>query len=56
MKVFTAERHYDYEGFALIGIFSTREAAQAAIEADQKKRKYGDGWEVNEFELDSIVE
>lgn len=61
MKVYVAERHYDYEGFTIIGIFTTKEAAQACCDNDfipvresefpQQKRKRGDSYEVEEHEL-----
>lgn len=61
MKVFVAQRHYDYEGFAIIGIFTTKEAAQACCDNDflprhksefpQEQRKMGDSYDVEEHEL-----
>ena len=61
MKVFVARRHYDYEGFTIIGIFTTEEAAQASCDNDfvpvrkgefpQQKRKQGDSYDVEEHEV-----
>ena len=51
MKVYTAERHVDYEGFDLLGIFSTKDKAERAIEKDKEAEfaSYTDGYEINEF-------
>lgn len=61
MKVFVAQRHYDYEGFTIIGIFTTKEAAQACCDNDfspvrksefpQQKTKLGDSYDVEEHEV-----
>lgn len=51
MKVFTAERYYDYEGFQLLGIFTTEEKAQEVIDGD----KYGDGHNINEYTIDELT-
>jgi hypothetical protein len=57
MKVFVAQRNYDYEGFAIIGIFTTKEAAQACCDNDfsprhkKELRKMGDSYDVEEHEL-----
>lgn len=34
MELFIARRHYDYEGFEILGIFSTLELAEEACEND----------------------
>jgi hypothetical protein len=52
MKIYTAERHYDYEGFTILGVFSTAEAAKAACEKDKDR---GDDHEVNEYTLDELI-
>lgn len=54
MKLYTAERHYDYEGFVILGIFSARNVAEAACEDDRwpDGDRRGDSHEVNEFTLD----
>jgi hypothetical protein len=60
MKVYVAEREYDYEGFTILGVFSTREAAQAVCDADIRPpgsyragEPKGDGHAIEEFELDA---
>ena len=52
MKVYIAERCFDYEGFTIIGVFKTRDAAQKACDNDRDKtgRKNGDSHEVEEFD------
>lgn len=52
MKAYIAERGYHHEGFTILGVFTTREAAESVIEADKKKVTGGDYWYVEEFELD----
>ena len=49
MKLYVAERIYDYVGFAILGIFSTEEAAQKVCDED----KDGNGHNVEEFDLDA---
>jgi len=53
MKLYTAQREYDYEGFDILGIFSTREAALECCAKDisPSGRVMGDRHEVEEFEL-----
>ena len=55
MKVYVAERGYDYEGFTILGIFSTREKAQEACDNDKWEdgRKRGDSYDIEEFEIDA---
>ena len=54
MNIFTAEGHIDYEGFLILGVFSTREKANECI--DKKKAvdfPHGyDSYEVNTFAID----
>jgi hypothetical protein len=54
--VYTAERHYDYEGSDLLGIFTTKEAAQAAIDGDvsQFGNPRGDSHQINAYELGEL--
>lgn len=60
MKIYVAERVADHEGFEIIGLFSTRAAAQAACDADVYDPRVplwtgkprGDSYEIEEFELD----
>jgi hypothetical protein len=53
MKVYVAERAWDYEGFEIIGIFSFRTAAEKAIEADKSRGKSkADSYEIEELEID----
>lgn len=49
MKVYIAKRIYDYEGFDIIGVFSTKEKAQEACD----KKKGGDSRCIEEFEIDA---
>lgn len=54
MKVYVAERVYDYEGFDIIGLFASRVEAQAACDNDYRpdgKKKNGDFYEIEEFDL-----
>ncbi len=55
MKVYIAEREYDYEGFTILGVFSTKEKAQAACDNDIREdgRKNGNSHEIEEFEIDA---
>ena len=55
MKIYVAEREYDYEGFTIIGVFSTKEKAQEACDNDKDKDgiKRGDSHNVEEFEIDA---
>jgi len=54
MKVYVAERHVDYEGFTIIGVFTTKELAENANTSDtwENGRLRGDFHKVAEFELD----
>lgn len=61
MKLYVAQRHYDYEGFEIIGIFTDRAAAQLCCDSDcnpadkglplEWQRKLGDAHTVEEHEL-----
>ena len=58
MKVYVAERAYNYEGFTILGIFSTREAAQEVCDNDTFStpnlcnRLRGDSYTIEEHEVD----
>lgn len=62
MKLYVATRHYEYEGFVILGIFSNRDVAQAICEKDVYPeddpieelagKTRGDGHSVEEFTLD----
>lgn len=55
MTVYVAQRGYDYEGFEIIGIFTTKEAAQECCDNDvhpSSGRKCGDSYDVAPHELD----
>lgn len=56
MKLFTAQREYDYEGFQILGIFSTKEAANKCCseDVDKKGKEKGDRHCVEEFLLNEI--
>ncbi len=50
--VWIVTRLYDYEGFTIIGVFGTEEAANTVVEEDKKENnKYADGWEVEEWDV-----
>lgn len=50
MKVYVAERVYDGDGFFIIGVFSTKEKAQAECDADDSAC---DSYDIEEFEIDA---
>ena len=50
MKVYVAEKGYAYEGFEIIGIYSTRKLAEIAIEKNKGADKYIIN-EINEYEV-----
>jgi hypothetical protein len=57
MKAYIAKREYDYEGFIVLGVFSTNTLAEAACEkdkGDRKQRKWlpADGYSTEEFVVD----
>ena len=54
MKVYIAERNYDFEGFVIVGAFSTREKAEEACDNDKYEdgSQRGDYHTVEEFEID----
>ncbi len=64
MKLFVAKRNYDYEGFHILGVFSTKEAAQNVIENDflitksefypNQRRMRGDSYDIEEIEVDKL--
>ena len=51
MKVYIAQAHYDYEGFSIIGVYATKEAAELAVEEKRRSGGYADSYEVEEFEV-----
>ena len=57
MKLYVAECNFDYEGFDIIGVFDTKEKAEAACENHKYKdgEKRGDGRAVEEFELNVSI-
>lgn len=59
MKLYVAERHYDYEGFQILGVYSTKSLAESACDKDVRPagdymggQPRGDGHSVEEFTLD----
>ena len=60
MKVYVAERGYDYEGTTILGIFSTPDQADEICTNDtfpndmfgNDRKQRGDFYQVNEFEID----
>ena len=39
MKVYVVQKHYDYEGATLVGVYSTQEKAEQAVCDGYKKRR-----------------
>ena len=62
MKVYLAERNLSYEGFVVLGAFTTREAAQAACDKDlrpadfpfEPSTPWGDSYSIEELDLDEV--
>lgn len=53
MKVYVAKAGYDYEGYEIMGIYSTMELAQACIdEIKSNPLIYFDNHEIEEHEID----
>lgn len=54
MKVFVAERLTDYSELEILGVFSTKAAAQRACDEDidHRGKKRGDDYEIEELEVD----
>ena len=50
MKVYIAKRHHDYEGYDILGVCSTKEAAEQRCQADTASD--GDGCSVDVYEID----
>lgn len=57
MKIYVAERNVEYEGFDIIGVFSSREAASLACDNDKfiDGQKRGDRHSVSEWDLDEVL-
>lgn len=58
MQVYVLESRIDYEGGCVLGVYSTREAAEAAADAE-RRRDYGDPqtwYVVHEVEVDAPAE
>jgi len=51
MKVYTAEKHWDYEGFEILGIFISEREAKKCCDNNLSKSKSADGYEISCFEL-----
>lgn len=49
MKVYIAERHYDYEGFTIIGVFTTKKEAKKCCDYDCG---CGDEHRVTDYEVE----
>lgn len=52
MKVYTVQREYEYESSMIIGVFTTREAAEKCCE-DDRKESNGDDCQIEEHELEN---
>lgn len=58
MELHIAKRAYDFEGFAILGVFSTLALAQKACDADVNEYDgsfKGDGHYVETVTLDAII-
>ena len=51
MKVYVAEVHYDYEGFNLVGIYTTKKKAQKALDTCGYE---GDEQSIEEYKINEI--
>lgn len=63
MKVYVAERGYDYEGTTILGVYSTKEKADEVCANDVftnnlygERKQIGDFYQVTEFEIDKSRE
>lgn len=45
----TVEKCYDYEGCDVVGVYSSKEEADAAVIEFRKEYDYADDWRVTEF-------
>lgn len=57
MKVYVAKREYDYEGFTIIGIFTTQQEAQECCDNDwniNRTSKNGDSHDIEEHEIQGL--
>ena len=56
MKLFTVQAGYDYEGFDIVGIFTSRELAEDALEEFKVYRGdcQHDDYSIEEFEADHL--
>ena len=56
MKIYTANREYEYEGIEIIGIFTDREAADECCKNDFGDAGFliGDSYDVEEHELQGL--
>lgn len=55
MQVYVLEGRIDYEGGCVLGVYSTREAAEAAAQADRRGTS-SMSYVVHEVEVDAPVE
>lgn len=51
MIVYIAEGHTDYAGFEILGVYTTREAAEARCDYVREHIASFDDIEINEFEV-----
>jgi len=51
MKVYVAEGHWEYEGFDILGIFTTRGDAQLFLDKAIKEDRLGDSYKISEHDL-----
>jgi hypothetical protein len=51
-QVFVIEIGYDYEGFSIFGIYSSRELAEAAMPSAKASKEYADSFSIVQFALD----
>ena len=52
MKVYVVQKHYDYEGASLIGVYSTQEKAEQVVCDGYKKRQVCVHYDWDECEVE----
>lgn len=55
MILYVAKRGFAYEGFNILGIFTTKKKAESIIEKDKLGNFPGDYYEVEKYKLDKEV-
>lgn len=52
-QVFVVEIGYDFEGFSIFGIYTSRELAEAALPAAKASRPYADSFKIEQVALNA---